>query len=130
MTDAARSPHELASVRAALRDELLARGLRTASDTLGLRRDLYVTGPNDLARALFALHTDAGDAAEQLYRGSGSWAAGMPPRFVVLPANAATDPSLEMLQQMRTIPVFYELDPSGGVTFRDLDALLAENLRD
>ena len=62
-----------------------------------------------------------------MYRSSGSWAAGMPPRFAVLPATESNSPSLEMLEQMRAIPLFYDVD-DGHVTFSELDRLLAEHI--
>lgn len=121
------SSHDLRAVRDALRVELASRGHAVASDTMGLRLDLYIIGPNDLARALFAFHADAGDAAESIYRSSGSWVQGMPPRFAVLPASEANSPSIEWLEQMRTIPLLFEVD-GDQVTFRELDALLAGSL--
>ncbi len=97
------------------------------SDTLGHRRDLYIIGRNDLAKALFHFDDDAGEAAMTMYRSSGSWAAGMPPRFAVLPATESNSPSLEMLEQMRAIPLFYDA-ADGCVTFSELDRLLAEHV--
>ena len=118
---------DLRSVRAALRDALIEQGCAVASDTLSMRNDLYVVGADDLARALFHFDTDAGDAAMTMYRASGSWAAGMPPRFAVLPSSEAHSPSLEMLEQMRAIPLFFDV-ADGRVTFPDLDRLLAEHV--
>ena len=83
---------ELGAVRDALRAELTSRGFDVASDTLGLRREIYVIGDNDLAKALFHLDTDAEEAADSIYRSSGSWVDGMPARFAVLPASEAGDP--------------------------------------
>lgn len=117
----------LNSVREALRSELTTRGHRVATDTLGRGADIYVVGPNDLARAVFHIDDDAAEAAMTMYRGSGSWAAGMPPRFAVLPRTESASPSLEMLEQMRAIPLFYEAGDS-GVTFDGLDAVLAAHL--
>jgi len=97
-----------------------------ASDTLGTRSDLYVVGSNDLAKALFHIDDDADEAAVTMY-GSGSWAAGMPPRFAVLPATQSDSPSLEMLEQMRAVPLFYDV-ADGKVTFRELDRLLTEHV--
>ena len=114
-------------VRGALRSELVARGHRVASDTLGLQPDLYIVAPGDLATALFHIGDDAAEAAMSMYRGSGSWAADMPPRFAVLPASEADSPSLEMLEQMRAVPLFYEVD-GGRATFADLDRLLTEHI--
>jgi len=118
---------DLTGVRAALRAELISRGLAVASDTLGMGREIYVMGDNDLADALFYFDSDAGEAAHRIYRGSGSWVDGMPARFVVLPASESDDPSVEMLEQMRTTPVFYRED-AAAVTFPDLDELLTGRL--
>lgn len=116
------------AVRSALREELTSRGHVVASDTLGLRPDLYIIGDNDLARALFHFDDDAGRAVESIYRSSGSWVAGMPPRFVVLPSAESDSPSLELLEQMRAVPLLHHAD-AGRVTFHDLDELLAEHLQ-
>jgi len=120
-------PAGLAAARDALRAELTARGHRVASDTLGLAPDLYIIGPNDLAKALFHFDDDAGELARSMYRGSGSWAKGMPPRFAVLPAAESGNPSFEMLEQMRAIPLLYDAK-AGQITFRDLDGVLAEHV--
>jgi hypothetical protein len=100
-----------------------------ASDSVGRGRDLYISGPNDLARALFHLSEDAGEAAMTLYGGSGSWTDGLPPRFAVLPVTQADSPYLEMLAQMRVAPLYYD-DLEGRVSFRELDLLLSEHLGD
>jgi len=121
------NPSGPAAVRAALRAELIACGYRVASDTLALAQDLYIVGDNDLARALFHFDDDAGELARSMYRGSGSWAAGMPPRFAVLPSAESGNPSFEMLVQMRAVPLLYDIK-AGCVTFRDLDSLLAEHV--
>ncbi len=115
-------------VRNALRIELASRGFEVYSDTHGIRRELYIAGENDLARALFHFDTDAADAAESIYLSSGSWVAGMPPRFAVLPARESDSPAIEMLEQMRTTPLFYEVE-AGNVTFRDLDGVVGGQLR-
>jgi hypothetical protein len=114
------------AVRSALRAELITRGHLVASDTLGARSDLYIIGPNDLAKALFHFDEDADEAAATMY-GSGSWGPGMPPRFAVLPATQSDSPSLEMLEQMRVVPLFYEVD-DGRVRFSELDRLLAGHI--
>lgn len=110
-------------VRDALRSELTSRGFDVASDTLGLRGELYVVGDDDLARALFHFGTNAEDAADSIYRGSGSWADGMPPRFVVLPESESGSPVIELLEQIRTTPLFYSVS-GGAVEFQDLDGAL------
>lgn len=115
----------IAEVRAALRAELVSRGCEPASDTLGMRPDLYIVGEGDLAAALFAFKGDVREAMDTMYQGS--WVVGLPPRFAVLPASAADDPSFELLEQARIIPLLYVVDGE-TVTFRDLDRLLAEAL--
>jgi hypothetical protein len=115
------------AVRAALRSELEARGHVVASDTLSLRRELYLVGANDLATALFEVKAGARDACETMYQGS--WVAGLPPRFAVMPAAAVEDPDLELLLQMRVIPVFYEAGPD-GLAFPGLDETLFAYLGD
>jgi hypothetical protein len=115
------------TVRDALRAELTARGHRVASDTLGLGHDLYIIGANDLAKALFHFDEDAGLLAQSMYRGSGSWVEGMPPRFAVLPAIESGNPSFGMIEQMRATPLLYDID-AGHVAFRELDRLLAEHI--
>lgn len=118
---------DLDAVRNALRAELVERGHHAASDTMARGRDLYLIGANDLAKALFVLGVDAGDLAEAMYRSSGSWVAGMPPRFAVLPASEADNPEFEMLEQIRAIPLLFEVD-GDQVHFRELETLLAEHL--
>lgn len=113
------------SVRDALRTQLAALGYDVGSDTLGMRSGLYVMGENDLAKALFEFKLDVREAMETMYQGS--WVAGLPPRFAVLPAEAAEDPSFELLEQARIIPLLYT-SSDGGVQFSDLDRLLAEHL--
>ncbi len=114
---------DLAVARDALRTELASRGHTAASDTMGLRSDLYIAGLNDLAKALFVFHDDAGTAADLLYQASGAWVAGMPPRFAVLPARESGSPSLELLEQMRVVPILFDVE-GAAVSFRDLDRLL------
>ncbi len=116
---------DTASVRTALRAELEARGHIVASDTLSLRRELYVVGENDLAAALFEVKTSAAEACETMYQGS--WVDGLPPRFAVMPATAVEDPDLELLLQIRVIPVFYDAGPD-GLIFHYLDELLLAHL--
>ena len=121
------APTGTAAVRDALRAELTARGHRVASDTPGIAQDLYVLGANDLTQALFHFDDDAGELARSMYRGSRSWAEGMPPRFAVLPSAESGNPSFTMLEQMRAIPLLYDVK-AGRVAFRDLDRLLAEHV--
>ena len=117
----------LSTVRAALREALVARGFQVASDTLGLRRDLYLIGDNDLARALFEFHETADDAAMSMYQGA--WTPGLPPRFAVVPSVERSADSVEMLEQIRATPLFFGVCDD-EVTFDDLDTLLAEHLKE
>jgi hypothetical protein len=123
-SDAYDAMANLGAVRDALRANLRARGLETAS--AGLQGELYVLGEGDLARALFEFKPSAQDAMETMYQGS--WSAGMPPRFAVLPSGKVDTSAMEMLEQMHVIPVLFEASPE-GITFRDLDRLLQEHLK-
>lgn len=116
---------DLNAVRAALRSELTERGFGVSSDTLGLRGEIYILGDNDLALALFHFGVDGAEAAESIYRSSGSWSAGMPARFVALPLSEAESPAIEMLEQMRTTPVYWVAE-ADAVTFLDLDRVVAD----
>lgn len=109
-------------VREALRAELAARGHEVSGDTYASRGELYVKGTGDLAAALFEFKPSAAEAAATMYQGN--WTVGMPPRFAVLPAEAAEEPDFELLEQMHLIPLLYD-DAAGVVAFRDLDAALA-----
>lgn len=71
----------MAEARRSLRASLETRGYRVASDSHGLRGELYIVGEEDLARALFEFKPDAGVACDTMYQGS--WVTGMPPRFAV-----------------------------------------------
>jgi hypothetical protein len=114
------------AVRDALRGELVSRGYEVASDTLGSRGELYVIGTDDLARALFEFKTSAAEACDTMYQGS--WTAGLPPRFAVLPAHAAEESAFELLEQMRVVPLLFALE-DGAVRFGDLDRKLAEHIK-
>ncbi|HET6352622.1 MAG TPA: hypothetical protein VFG89_10915 [Coriobacteriia bacterium] len=116
---------DLGAVRAALREELRSRGHGVASDTLGLRRDLYLIGKGDLARALFEFSDSAESAMYAMYQGQ--WMPNMPPRFAVIPDRERGADQLEMLEQIRVIPLFFGM-AEDGVTFDDLDELLAEHV--
>jgi hypothetical protein len=83
-------------------------------------------GDGDLARALFEFKATAAEACDTMCQGS--WVAGLPPRFAVMPRSESRSPDLEMLEQAKVVPLFFEGD-SGGVEFEDLDAALAEHLR-
>jgi len=112
-------------IRAALRRELESRGHRVESDTLGSRGELYVMGVGDLAAALFEFQPSVREAIDTMYQGS--WVEGLPPRFAVLPAEAADDSSFELLEQMRIIPLLYDV-AGESVSFRELDTAL-EHMR-
>jgi hypothetical protein len=120
--DPAGASIDLGTVLCALRAELAERGHSLSGDTIGMQRSLYVMGPNDLARAVFEFKATAGDAAYELMF-QGAWMPSMPPRFVVLPATEENDPSLDTLEQMRAIPLLYDV-VGEAVTFRDLDQLM------
>lgn len=115
---------DLRAVRAALRACLEAAGLEVASDTLGMRSELYVVGDDDLARALFEFARSSADAVDAMYQGS--WVEGLPPRFAVLPAEEAESPSAEMLEQIRVIPLYFS-SHEVGIEFHDLGTLLEAN---
>jgi hypothetical protein len=116
---------EIAGVRRSLRTCLRARGYDVASDSHGLRGELYIVGEGDLARALFEFKADAAEACDTMYQGS--WVAGMPPRFAVMPATESRSPELDLLGQIRVVPLFYEAR-EGGIEFAGLDSLLAEHV--
>jgi len=109
-------------VREALRRELQARGLCVADDTVTSRGEIYVRGAGDLAAGLFEFKRSAHEAIETMYQGH--WTQGLPPRFAVLPAGAASDESFELLEQMHIIPLLYE-DADGTVAFLELDDALS-----
>jgi len=115
----------MSDIRSALRSELESRGYRVESDTLGSRGELYVMGEGDLAAALFEFKPSVREAIDAMYQGS--WTEGLPPRFAVLPADAYDDPSFELLEQMRIIPLLYGV-AGENVSFHELDAAL-ERLR-
>ena len=116
---------DLKAVRDALRVELQARGFEVASDTGGLKGELYILGAGDVALALFEFKTSAGEALETMYQGS--WLEGMPPRFAVVPSCASDDRAIEVLEQVRIVPLMFEASPA-GTRFRDLDRLLREHV--
>lgn len=124
-SDAYDAMPDLNAVRDALRANLRERGLETAN--AGLRGELYVMGEGDSARALFEFKPSAQDAMETMYQGS--WSAGMPPRFAVLPSSKVDSSAIEMLEQMHVIPLLFETGPE-GIAFRDLDRLLDEYLKE
>jgi len=117
-------PIDYAAVTAALRAELATRGHHLSGDTTGMHRALYIMGANDVATALFEFKPSADDAVYELMY-QGAWVAGMPPRFVVLPARDAESPSLETLEQIKATPLLFDTD-GDEITFRDLDTVLTQ----
>ncbi|MHB1018377.1 MAG: hypothetical protein ACYC2X_10905 [Coriobacteriia bacterium] len=75
----------------------------------------------DLAAGLFEFKRTVHDAIDTMYQGN--WTEGVPPRFAVLPAETASDPSFELLEQMHINPLLYEAAEDEG-TFLELDAAL------
>jgi len=112
----------MADVRQALRRELESRGLAVADDTVASRNEIYVKGDGDLAAGLFEFKQTVREATDTMYQGH--WTEGLPPRFAVLPADAASDPYYEMLEQMRIVPLLYEV-AGENITFLELDAAVA-----
>lgn len=108
-------------VREALRSELERRGFDAECDTIGSRGELYVKGDNDLAAGLFEFKSTVHEAMDTMYQGY--WTDTMPPRFAVLPIHAAADPSFELLEQARILPLLYER-ADDQVVFVDLDCAL------
>ncbi|NTW29127.1 MAG: hypothetical protein HGA39_07170 [Coriobacteriia bacterium] len=114
-------PIDFGAVSCALRTELAERGYQSSSDTTGMHRALYIIGLGDRARALFEFKPSADDAVYDLVY-QGAWVAGMPPRFVVLPREEASSPSLDTLEQMKAIPLLFDVGED-TITFRDLDRM-------
>lgn len=107
-------------VASSLEKALTELGYEVASDTYASRGELYIRAAGDLAGAMFEFHASPQEAFERMYQGS--WTHGLPPRFAVLPASAAEDPSFEMLEQARIIPLLYEVH-DGAVEFLDLEVV-------
>lgn len=116
----------MSEVREALRRALESRGLGVADDTVATSGAIYVKGDGDSASGLFDFKNTVREAIDALYQGH--WIEGLPPRFVVLPAECASDPSFELLEQMRIIPLLYKT-AEGDVTFLELDAALERLVR-
>jgi len=120
------TPIDIGAVQRALRAALAERGRHLAGDTTGRNRALYIMGAGDVAAALFEIKSSADDAVYDLLN-QGSWVAGMPPRFAVVPAATADAGSLETLEQMRAHPILFDVEAE-SVRFRDLDDVLAAHL--
>lgn len=113
----------LPAVREALRAELIGRGYSVTSDTVSLRRELYVRGPGDRAAAIFEFESTAAEAAESMYKGQGRWTPELPPRFAVLPAAERTAPEADFLVQAGFSVLFVEV-AGGDILFLGLDDAL------
>jgi len=116
---------DMTEVRQALRAQLRTRGYDVASDSHGLRTEIYIMGDGDLARALFEFKATAAEAVDTMYQGS--WVEGLPPRFAVMPSTESARPDVEMLEQVRVIPLYFTVTGT-GVEFADLDLVLAQHL--
>jgi hypothetical protein len=116
---------DVGAARAALRAELERRGYQVSADTVSLRGEFYIVGPNDGALAMFEFKERAGDAAGSMYQGF--WAEGMPPRVAVLPASEAASPLIGLLTQMKIVPLL-AVESGESVTFPGLGALIEEHV--
>lgn len=115
------SADDLATVRQALRLALETRGYDVGGDTARHRRDLYIKGTGDRARALFETQPSAAVAAETMYQGR--WTADLPPRVAVIPATETDDPWADLLRQAGLLTLGYTV--AGDVVgFPNLDDLL------
>lgn len=83
---------------------------------------LYVADGRGMARALFEFMPSPDEAFATMYQGS--WVAGLPPRFAVMPLEQAGSPDCDLLEQARINALFYRAD-AGTVTFPELGAALA-----
>ncbi len=113
-----------ALIRTRLRDELRDRGYEVASDSLGLKKELYIVGPDDKARALFEFKSSLSEAFDTMYQGR--WLDTLPPRVAVLPVSEIENPETEILAQAGLKTLFCEAGEQ--IEFLDLDALLEEIL--
>ncbi len=116
---------DVGAVRRALRAHLEALGYDVASDSHGLRSELYIMGEGDLARALFEFKKNAAEACDTMYQGS--WIAGLPPRFAVMPQAESQSAEVELLEQVGVVPLYFSTD-GGSVEFGQLDSILAEHV--
>ena len=98
-----------AAVREALRRELVSLGYPVSSDTVSLRKEIYVRGPGDRAAAIFEFKATAAEAAESMYQGR--WTADLPPRFAVMPVAEAGAPDVDLLQQAGFSVLFFDEGP-------------------
>ena len=116
---------DINAVRRAIRSELEGLGYSVATDSHGLRAGMYLLGAGDLARALIEFSQTAAEACDTMYQGS--WVAGLPPRFVVLPETGDAAADMEMLEQMRVTPIFCTVGACGP-EFPDLAAILERHV--
>jgi len=123
MRHSPKQPQGHREIRAALRAELESRGFDVASDTTGLKSDLYIVGDNDRAKALFEFKSSAEEACDSMYQGR--WTDTMPGRVAVLPESERDSAALELLEQARIHFLFYRPDAE-GVGFVGLGELLAK----
>jgi hypothetical protein len=110
-----------AAVREALRRDLVAHGYPVASDTVALRKELYVWGVGDRAAAVFEFKSTAREAAETMYQGR--WTADLPPRFAVLPAGERDTPEADFLEQAGLSLLFFE-EEGQDILFLELERAL------
>jgi hypothetical protein len=115
------SPDPAAEVREALRLELTSNGWPVASDTVSLRRELYVWGTGDRAAAIFEFKRSAREAAETMYQGR--WTSDLPPRFAVLPAGESNTPEASFLEQAGLSTLFFRVE-GGDILFVELEVAL------
>jgi len=120
--DPRKRPQSDREIRAALRAELESRSLDVASDTTGLKSDLYIVGDNDRAKMLFEFKSSVDEACRTMYQGN--WAETMPGRVAVMPESESNSVDLELLEQARIQFLFYRRDGE-AIAFSGLDDLLA-----
>lgn len=106
----------------ALRAALESRGHSVSSDTVGLKRDLYVEGDGDRVRMLFEMKESAVHAVDSMYQGR--WTDTMPPRVAVYPEAEDSSADAEMLEQAGIERLTYRPAGSGGFEFPGLEKLL------
>lgn len=109
------------AARKALRRELEGRGYPVASDTVSLRRELYVRGAGDRAAAIFEFKATAREAAETMYQGR--WTSELPPRFAVLPTAERGAPDADFLEQAGFSVLFFN-EVGNDILFVELDRAL------
>jgi hypothetical protein len=111
------------AVREALRRELDVRGYPVASDTVSLRRELYLRGVGDRAAAIFEFKATAQKAAETMYQGR--WTSDLPPRFAVLPVAEQGAPDADFLEQAGLSVLFFA-EVAEDILFVEFESALAK----